>query len=1493
MRRWGWGARIAAAAAAVIVVCLVALLAFGHALATSLIAGAASSFTGTKISFSAMQLNGHRLFLHDVRVTSKAGEPIASIRSIDVRYSLGDLLHNTRKFGLQSIAIDAPQITIVRHPDGTLNVPIPKGGPSSPSGGPPFVFTVAVRDGSLKMLAEPMMRASIDVPKIDLQAFSLRQADQHFAGEIVLEHGNARVSALTRPLQDVHGTFDITDNAITTTGLAARIGTIAAQLVGGLYTAPSPQVRFALRGRTRLSVLRSLATASARLPVDGAVDIRLMAEGPAFGPAAFLSVDAPRISYNGVPFTGTHVLAAAWATELDILAMRARQGAIGVSAAGRIAYTPQRNQLEMLLTGAAPASSLPFVSSVAPGMLFHATTLANANDFKHIETHGFIWGKAAAEIAYGVFHVDWPGTGTVGPIFIGNDSSSAYARINVDHPHNHIAGLIDARNFTIRPSKPVAFGRFRVSPIPNISGTIDGDVLGVQSGSEVAAQIHNGAFTMPNGFRPLAALDMTAGFRAPRTIDLYAAHAKIAGGDALAAGSFSNGGVMSIVVSGARYESVTGGGAATLALASNGYLAIQHAMVRAGPAIVGVDGGVTGVRPGASPNALHYSLHASVAGLDLRQAAAIANPRLAPQITGSADGDLRIQGAGRDASVVGSIDVPEGSVFGEAFSAFHSRVNGKPMDIVLNDGSVTLGTTVLGFNGRLAPPAARLSVRAPHVDLADFNDFFDTGDTLAGRGHVDVTFAAGGPIRTSGDVALSGARFRQYDFGTAAARWNTSAGSVLHLKASTSSSNAQFRLLGNVLLPPYTTPPQFMSAAEHTDMDVTASARNVVLASWLPLFGLTAPVTGMAGADATVRGAYPNLAIDVRGGAAHATVAKVPIDSFNFAGRARGMRGTIDSAQLTMPYLAASASGTFGLRPTAPFDVRARASSPNIGSLAKVVTGATRPISGAADTQMRVSGTIGNPSLDDTFALSSLKLATLTVPRVTGEVLANRHSVVLRNTVADLQTGRLTAAGRLPLDARTHSVGPGQAPISASVDAEDVALENFAQMLPSGSRLSGRVDGRITVGGTVASPQLGGGMNLSGGAYSGPLDKATLDDITGQLALAGRTISLQNARANVGGGTLTANGQIAMADLRDPASAAFDMNLVANRVMVNSPQYYKGQIDANVTTRYGAGDPLTVGGDVTVSHARVPVSALYHPSSSKTSAPPPNIAFDNFGINVGPDVRIQSGNVDVGGAGSARLSGTLASPTLAGTFYSTGGTLNFYRLFRIQRGSATFDPSGGIMPYVDAVATTSIDNPPTDIKIHVTGPATNMNLGLSSDPSYNRSQILGLLVGAQTFGAVQGVAQSNPGTPFSASSTIQSVGFSQANTVFTRSILEPAASSLGSALGMSDLNFYNNVGTGYGTGFGATALKKLGQHMTFSASENFGNPRRSMVKVRYNRKDSSDIEFRVYQQQEFFLNSSPTQMLPVAEDSFNTPASDQFFGSGATGMNLSYEKRFW
>lgn len=1642
---------------------------FRQPIASTIVAEGASLVTGMHVSFATMQLSADRATLIGVRVASRSGAPVGTIARLDVRYNLSDAIRGiNRKFGLRSISLTRPVLTIIRYPNGSLNVPIPKTS-AGKSGAPPLIFTARVTNGTLSFedqtRALPFARrlvltgidanATVDtaartsyavsvaynengtayplhaagtmeksrgfvlqrfwaakipiaqlvdyvannravrVTSGELDGLNVRlfafggsgaTAQMHAEGGVTLRHGRIEIAGFGKPLAGLHGRFDVTDDAVTTPGIIGSVGNLAAHVSGGIYDLEHPQARFAFDLPAQLSTLRHLSKLAERLPVSGPVDVRAFVEGSALSPEAYVSISSPRFLYNGVALVRTSLLIAASPKQVDILGMRTHYGAMSLGTEGVVELKPQK--MAMLVHGAAPAASLPFVSGFVPGMTLHASMLAIAGNLKRIETHGVITGKSATQSALGLFTVNSLGAGTAGPIFAGNDEGSVYARIDLNHQQSQTVALVDARNFTVRPAPRVPLGNFRISPIPTLSGTIDATILGSQRRSGFGAfgdatvreaqlaslrvaQAHatfggtigdlnipafdaRGAWgrvagsasvvTLPHRMiaqlrdTRLASINGTQFARLDATIgvgngafQIYAARGRIGGGEALASGSFGDGGTLALslggmnaavldrfglpvqsgnigaaailrgtlqnpslraalVLAGARFKGIPAGGAASLQLARQ-RLAIRGGELTAGPAVIVAGGSVSGVTASTPTSRLRYDLAAQVNDLDLRQSAAILNPRLAEQITGSADGTIAVSGVGNEPVVAGFVDVSEGSLHGEAFRNLHFRVRGNMSNMAVDSGSVTLGTTTLAFNGAFSRSAARAAVHAPQVDLADFNDFFNTGDTFEGRGRLDVAFATGAGLSTRGSARFSGTHFRQFDIGAATAHWNT-VGSNLHLVAAAQSATGRFAVGGNVGLPrTLATTPQRMLA--QTDLDMTARARNVALASWLPLLGLTAPIEGTASADASVRGRYPNLSIATNANVVHATAGRMPIESASIAGTVNGTRGKIRSVAITMPYLSGKGSGTFGLSRRARFDITARAASPNIGKLAAIATGRKAPLAGNAAATFRLTGTMVNPSLAAAFVVNSLRVAKLQVRRLRGTLLANRRNIALRNGEVDLQTGRLLASARIPLPAKARmrlaAVDP---PIFAQIRASDVALSNFSSLLPSGTSLGGRVDGTIAARGTTAAPDLSGTMNLTGGSYSGSFDKAALNHIGGQLAFNGMTIELRSLHANVGGGTMTGNGTIAIKNIRNPASSTVRFALSAVRARVNSPKYFSGQVDSRVNVAYAPGTPIRVGGNVAVSHARIPVSALYHPTPKNKPAPQlPEVAFENFGIAVGPDVRIQNSSVDVGGSGNLSLNGTLAKPSLSGEFASTGGTLNFYQLFRVEHATVTFDPSDGIMPYVDAVAATSIADPPTDVRIRVSGPATNMDLALSSDPGYNRSQILGLLVGMQSFGAVEGVPTSNS-SPFSAQSAFRRVGFGEANQVFTHSILQPASTAIGGALGASNLQLYSNIGTGYGTGIGAALAKRIGQHVTMSASANIGYPQQEMLRFLYLRKNWSAVSLRLYQQQQTFLNSTPPglQQTPGA---LNLQPSDEIVGTASSGFILSYERKYW
>jgi TamB, inner membrane protein subunit of TAM complex len=170
-----------------------------------------------------------------------------------------------------------------------------------------------------------------------------------------------------------------------------------------------------------------------------------------------------------------------------------------------------------------------------------------------------------------------------------------------------------------------------------------------------------------------------------------------------------------------------------------------------------------------------------------------------------------------------------------------------------------------------------------------------------------------------------------------------------------------------------------------------------------------------------------------------------------------------------------------------------------------------------------------------------------------------------------------------------------------------------------------------------------------------------------------------------------------------------------------------------------------------------------------------------------------------------------------------------------------------------------------------------MQLGLASDPNYDRAQILALLAGA------------NSTSPFSATGQAENLAFGQANQMFTRELLDPLSANLGSALGLANLDLYNDLGEG----FGFSAKQKLGDHLTATGSESFGAQRRQDMELAYHKSDATAIQLHLYQQQPMLF--SPATQASVGNVVFNMTSATvpPIDGGGTGGISLSLQKRYW
>jgi hypothetical protein len=279
----------------------------------------------------------------------------------------------------------------------------------------------------------------------------------------------------------------------------------------------------------------------------------------------------------------------------------------------------------------------------------------------------------------------------------------------------------------------------------------------------------------------------------------------------------------------------------------------------------------------------------------------------------------------------------------------------------------------------------------------------------------------------------------------------------------------------------------------------------------------------------------------------------------------------------------------------------------------------------------------------------------------------------------------------------------------------------------------------------------------------------------------------------------------------------------------------------------------------------------------------PNVALD-LDVAAQRDVRIQSGQVDIGTQGRVHVGGTLRSPTLAGRFIATDGTLDFYRTFTIEPDSSVaFSRSLGVVPRVDAYATTSISDPPTQVRLHVTGLATHLDVALTSDPAYTREQIVGLLAGLQNFGAVQGVTTTNSGQ-VSGQTLATNIAGSELSGAFTRNVLEPASAKLGSAIGLSSLAFNYDFGSGFGLG----ARKALAKNVDVIYAESFYYPQRTTIGLRATPRPWTALQFAFFNQPGTgqFVNA-PTNLL-----SSNSAAVAAEPLNGTSGFSVSLQRKF-
>ncbi len=1015
-------------------------------------------------------------------------------------------------------------------------------------------------------------------------------------------------------------------------------------------------------------------------------------------------------------------------------------------------------------------------------------------------------------------------------------------------------------------------------PIQSISGTmVYGDgVLRVYSaqaraagGRVVAAGSFATARNASGGTLSLATTQLDAGA-------LHAFGVPLQRGGLRAVGSIAPGGALPKLDAGIVLDRASASGYGPFTATAD--VAIASDRVRIGRATAGFGttfARVSGTIGNLAARVPRYDIVADVPSGDIASAAGIAAAariaalrKYAPQ--GSFEGAVTIGGSGRAPTVNGDVIVPVGSINGLGFSDARARIAIASGGVAVQNGTVVVGGTRAGFSADTSKTRMAFSLSSAHADLSDFNDFFDTGDTLSGTGYVFAQFArSGDSITTTANVGVKGLRYRRLPIGDTFARWSSTR-NVVNAVVDVGGAQGRLHAQGSVALARSAQLAQIVRGSRY---NLHADVQNLDAGTWVAALGFPqVPITGRFDAAGALLGSFPHLAIAGNAALRDGTLGPMPIEHAEASVRTRGGRIEVTQAAVSLPALDATGSGTFGFARTSPIAFTAHVVTSDLPRLVARMSKKRLDLSGRFDSTLSVRGTIAKPALSGDVAMTDAQVYGVRIPSFTGQVALSGRNLIVRNAQVRMERGSASLAGSIPLQLRPFGIGPASAPLSAQLVADNLDLAPLGVFLKNDTVLGGVLSGNIALSGSVASPRLFGTLGVTGGSYVSSLETAPVTGTVAQMTFGGTDASLNTLRARMGNGTINGSGSLRFGGHGwHGGPLDYAIGLVARGARIAMPQYGSGTFDADLRLSRSGGALGALSGAATISDAVIPFGAFMKfgggSATGNASAPalPFNLRF-NLAIAAAKNVVVRGGGagvfgLDIAARGRATLAGTLAQPTLAGQFNSSGGTLTYIdHAFRVETGSVTFSPRNGVIPEVYAVGTTHVTNPdpntqrnPTgaaDITVTVTGLVTSPKIAFASDPpGYTDRQIIALLlplgglVGPIQFtdttvvlpeGQLSGAPEAGTGALLpsvlvrreNGTLTVGQEAFNILNAQFASGLLAPIENALGTSLGFSDVNltldYTGNVGINvrrsllrdlyavYGTTFGVPVRQTFG-----------------------------------------------------------------------------------
>ena len=383
--------------------------------------------------------------------------------------------------------------------------------------------------------------------------------------------------------------------------------------------------------------------------------------------------------------------------------------------------------------------------------------------------------------------------------------------------------------------------------------------------------------------------------------------------------------------------------------------------------------------------------------------------------------------------------------------------------------------------------------------------------------------------------------------------------------------------------------------------------------------------------------------------------------------------------------------------------------------------------------------------------------------------VANGVIVLQRATIRGTDTD-LQLQGSYPIAGAGGSAAPMSMMLMGTVNLQ------LAQLFDPDIRTSGEVKFNINSNGTASSPNSGapfaGQINIVDAAFASADLPIGLQHANGVLTLTKDRININSFQGTIGGGTLTAQGGVAL-----QPSPRFDLGLAAQGIRMLYPQGMRESADANLRLT-GTVDSALLAGSVNLSDlsftTAFDLNSFISQFSGGVAAPPTPGFSQNLQLNVAVhsarDIDLVSRALSVSGSANLQVRGTAASPVILGRVNLNNGDiiLNGNR-FLLEGGTIQFVNPSETQPVVNLSMKTSIQQ--YDLYLRFNGSVDHLRTNYTSNPALPSADIINLLA----FGQTTEAASANPSTP--ANQAAESLVASQVSSQFTSRISKIAGIS--------------------------------------------------------------------------------------------------------------------